>query len=143
MPTVPKQGKCSELGCQNQKSNLNRFCLEHGGKDVQASGENKQWSHPFYTTPFWKVTRQRYLSTQPLCAGCYSHGRITQATVVDHVFPWTQLGEAAFYDNLFQSLCRDCHTHKTTLEKRGTFRWWHKDGVIDLCVGDYDSRVRH
>jgi hypothetical protein len=50
-----------------------------------------------------------------------SHGKVVQANHVDHVFPWSRIGKQAFYNNLFQSLCHDCHSVKTNEEKQGIY----------------------
>lgn len=39
--------------------------------------------------------------------------------------------------NLFQSLCHECHLHKTALEQKGICRFFHKEGFIDYLLGDY------
>lgn len=141
MPSIPKYTKCSVLGCKNQKSRLNSFCMEHGGKEryeydrVKADPKylDKQKK---YKSPQWQRLRQAQLSTHPLCASCLSKGIITQAEHIDHVFPWNHIGDVAFYHNIFQSLCQPCHSDKTYLESKGIFR---KYGIpcIDYSVADY------
>jgi len=50
----------------------------------------------------------------PILSGCHAAGRVTAATVVDHVVPhrgdpvlmWDEIGN-------WQSLCTDCHGAKT------------------------------
>jgi 5-methylcytosine-specific restriction endonuclease McrA len=44
---------------------------------------------------------------------------VASAKHVDHLFPWSWIGEQAFYRNIFQSLCHECHSHKTSLEQDG------------------------
>ena len=141
MPTVPSKTKCETLGCNNPKSKYNRFCLEHGGRDTQyfkhkpksakyIAGQEK------YQSALWQTTRQVQLSRQPLCQSCLIRGIVKQAEHVDHVFPWQQIGEHAFIDNLFQSLCQSCHSSKTMLEQKGTYRHYNKK-IIDYTLNDY------
>lgn len=127
MPTLPKNSKCAELGCKQLRSRFNAYCLDHGGRDTfdhrkHNKAQARKDFNDRYQTRQWKAFRQIQLSQHPLCAGCLSEGRIVPALHVDHVFPWSQIGEHAFIHNLFQSLCHSCHTIKTHLEQKGTYR---------------------
>ena len=95
--------------------------MEHGGKDWIDTKERKEFNS-LYQTDFWRKKRTTQLSTQPLCQCCLQSGRISQASHVDHVFAWKSIGKDAFYNNLFQSLCPECHSHKTALEQQGIYR---------------------
>ncbi|SUO95242.1 HNH endonuclease [Suttonella ornithocola] len=57
----------------------------------------------------WRKAREHYLSHHPLCVYCQREGRITPATVVDHIIP--HKGDARlFWDKTnWQSLCKHCH----------------------------------
>lgn len=142
MPSTPRYDLCHELGCKNPSSKLNRFCLEHGGKDKHPYNPkyNKQAdrakSNARYNTKQWEVLRIRQLSRYPLCIGCQSEGRVVPATVVDHLFAWTHLSEQAFYINRFQSLCATHHATKTQLEHRGIYRAFGMP-AHDYSLGDY------
>ena len=130
MPSVPKQEICSDLGCTNPRSLKNSLCLTHGGRDLDIwkynpkynQTEDRRQTNKMYKTRQWKSKRAGQLSTNPLCASCLASGIVTQAAHIDHVFPWSAIGKAAFYRNLFQSLCHSCHTQKTGLEQRGICR---------------------
>jgi 5-methylcytosine-specific restriction endonuclease McrA len=117
--------------------------LEHGGRDTQLTYRNdeRDKAHAFYLTAQWARHRTVQLSGHPLCACCYTRGIITPATEVDHVFPWRRIGQHAFYRNLFQSLCHDCHSHKTQEEKKG--RVWHYTNEIAMTyrVDDYQTVI--
>jgi 5-methylcytosine-specific restriction endonuclease McrA len=143
MPSLPTYTKCQHLGCKNEKSRLNQFCLEHGGRDVQqTNNEDRKEYNSIYRTPFWRTQRQRQLSTQPMCQACLVTGVVTPAEHVDHVFAWNKIGKDAFYTNLFQSLCQSCHSHKTSLEQQGIFRHYQLGGAVDYKIGDYASKCR-
>jgi len=126
MPITPYNTKCQQLGCTNTKSSLNAYCLAHGGRDKQRynpeTNKKRAETNKKYYTRQWAVLRQRQLSKYPLCAGCQAEGIITAANTVDHVFPWTQISEQAFYINRFQSLCPTHHATKTQLEQHGIYR---------------------
>ena len=95
--------------------------MEHGGKEWIDTQARKEFNS-LYQTAFWKNKRVQQLSINPLCQACLKVGRVTQANHIDHVFSWNTLGRDAFYNNLFQSLCPECHSHKTGLEKQGIYR---------------------
>lgn len=75
-----------------------------------------------YWTNRWKAVRRNQLLTQPLCENCLKHGRITAATVCDHVDPKTKLDPATFFVGPFQSLCDAdpwrCHSSVKQSEER-------------------------
>lgn len=136
MPYAPRNDKCEHLGCKNPKSRLNGFCTDHGGLNATT----RQSDGP-YKTAAWLSVRARQLSVQPLCQACLTRGRVEQADTVDHVFPWRQIGKHAFMKNIWQSLCHDCHSHKTGLEKQGVFEHYTSEGIERLNVNDYALRV--
>lgn len=77
-----------------------------------------------YKTAQWKRTRLAQLADEPLCRMCNAQGRITLATVCDHIDPKTKDDPATFYEGPFQSLCDDpryrCHSsRKQQQESRG------------------------
>jgi len=136
MPTVPKQTKCAYLGCTNERSLLNTYCSLHGGKGYNDTFKRKQFNAK-YQTAQWARTRMRTLSLNPLCKSCQLAGKVTAATEVDHLFPWQQIGEDAFYSNVFQSLCKNCHTVKGSLERKGIFRHYTNHEAQDYTIEDY------
>lgn len=139
MPTVPTNGKCSHLGCNHPRSKYSTSCLEHGGRDTQHTyrSEERDKAHAFYLTAQWGRHRARQLSLQPLCQACLTRGIITGATQVDHVFPWRRIGTHAFYRNLFQSLCHECHSHKTQQEQKGIIMHYANEIAMTYRVVDY------
>lgn len=140
MPTVPRQTKCAYLGCGNDRSPLNSYCMEHGGKGFNDSAKRKQ-SNAKYRTAYWSRTRLNQLSRQPLCQACAIEGRVSAATEVDHLFAWNQIGDQAFAVNVFQSLCKNCHTVKTGLEQKGVFRHYKGHTPTDYELGDWYAVV--
>jgi 5-methylcytosine-specific restriction protein A len=73
-------------------------------------------SRDWYQLECWRKTRRHQLMIEPLCQQCHREGRITAATVVDHVRPcgddWTE-----FRTGEIQSLCARCHAEKTLRER--------------------------
>lgn len=60
--------------------------------------------------------RKRRLRNEPLCRMCKAEGRVTAATVPDHVVPLAKGGEDL--DSNIRCLCRSCHL-KVTAEEFG------------------------
>ena len=57
----------------------------------------------------WQKARERFLREHPLCCYCERIGRVTLATVVDHVVPHKG-DESLFWDESnWQPLCKPCH----------------------------------
>lgn len=138
MPTVPRNEKCSHLGCKNPRTRYGGQCIDHGGSDTQRTYINadRREAMSLYDTGAWQKMRARQLSVHPLCQSCLINGHVRQATDIDHVFPWRRLGKEAFYANLLQSLCHECHSSKTALERQGICR--HYEGQIkDYAIDDY------
>ena len=68
----------------------------------------------------WQKARLTFLASHPLCAECERQGKVTAATVVDHVIPHKG-DQRLFWDseNNWQSLCVTCHSRKTATEDNG------------------------
>ena len=138
MPTVPRATKCSQLGCKNQRAKLSGVCIEHGGKDtyvLPSNEERKEFNRAYDSA--WRKVRATQLSKQPLCQGCFSQGHIRSARQVDHLFAWSAIGKEAFHLNIFQSLCDECHSHKTVLERKGVYRHYLGSTQTDYALTDY------
>lgn len=71
----------------------------------------------WYKTTRWQRRRDTQLRHQPLCAMCEARGRITAATVADHVTPHRG-DEHLFFRGELQSLCDACHSGAKQSEER-------------------------
>jgi 5-methylcytosine-specific restriction enzyme A len=58
--------------------------------------------------------RRRFLAEHPLCVECEKAGRVTAATVPDHIVALINGGPDT-WDNL-QALCEEHHAEKTALD---------------------------
>jgi 5-methylcytosine-specific restriction enzyme A len=66
----------------------------------------------------WRRARSLYLAEHPWCARCLDEGRLTPATVVDHVEPHRG-DERLFWDqDQWQALCKQHHDAKTVRDGR-------------------------
>jgi 5-methylcytosine-specific restriction endonuclease McrA len=81
-----------------------------------------------YRTARWLKRRLRQLAREPLCRMCALLGRVTAATVADHVTP--HRGDLAlFFGGELQSLCASCHSSaKQAIEKGGTLKGCDTEG---------------
>ena len=70
----------------------------------------------------WERARLHYLHDHPLCVQCDKLGKLSIATVVDHIKSHGGGADRALFwdvDN-WQSLCKHCHdSYKQRLEKTG------------------------
>jgi 5-methylcytosine-specific restriction protein A len=70
-----------------------------------------------YTTE-WEKARKHFLAEHPFCGECDRQGRpITPANIVDHVRPHRGNQERFWNIDLWESLCKRCHDHKTPMEE--------------------------
>lgn len=76
----------------------------------------------------WRARRERQLRDHPLCAMCDRTGRVTAATVADHVVP--HRGDPVLFEGPLQSLCQPCHDGpKQGQERTGVLRGVGADGL--------------
>jgi 5-methylcytosine-specific restriction protein A len=66
----------------------------------------------------WREARARYLAEHPLCASCLAEGRLTAATVVDHVIAHGGDRQLFWDCENWQALCKRCHDSKTVCDGR-------------------------
>lgn len=141
MPTQPVNTKCSMLACKNTKAKFSARCTEHGGLDSKQikRTEERIAFNGMYNNNAWQRKRALQLSKQPLCQSCLSLGIVKGANHVDHLFSWNSIGSEAFYRNVFQSLCHECHSSKTLLERDGIYRHYNVGGQAykDYSLNDY------
>lgn len=75
-----------------------------------------------YNSKAWKLRRRDLLDKEPLCRMCKALGRISMATVADHIKPHRGNLEM-FYHGELQPLCKLCHdSAKQAEEKSGMLR---------------------
>jgi 5-methylcytosine-specific restriction protein A len=61
----------------------------------------------------WQKARQTFLARNALCAICKSRGKVSAATVVDHIVPHRGDTKRFWDKNNWQPLCTRCHNAKT------------------------------
>lgn len=63
-----------------------------------------------YDSVRWRKERARYLSEHPLCVMCERQGRITAATVVDHIIEHKGDYDLFWDEKNWQPLCPSDHS---------------------------------
>lgn len=106
MPTMPKRFRAPG----------HRTAVQ-GKREHDAHRRQTQPWRREYGTPRWKGIRRHQLTIEPCCRKCAALGRVTIATVCDHVEP--HRGDMVkFYAGPFQSLCKPCHDRVKQAEER-------------------------
>lgn len=71
-----------------------------------------------YNTRRWRKIRAAQLQQEPVCRMCSSLGRVSEATVADHIRPHRGDVDKFFYGAL-QSLCAPCHNRHKKMQELG------------------------
>ena len=109
MPRKPKR-PCRYPGCPNL-CETGTYCEVH----------RKEWSPDALRgnatargyDAKWREARRLFLQRNPLCQNCLKNGKLTPATVVDHIVPHRG-DQLLFWDHgNWQALCKACHDRKT------------------------------
>jgi 5-methylcytosine-specific restriction protein A len=79
-------------------------------------------------TRTWEKARKQFLLSHPCCAMCGREGRVTAASVVDHIKPHRG-DKMLFWDSTnWQALCSPCHNRHKQREERGSVQAVGEDG---------------
>lgn len=101
---------CGEPGC-GEFTRAGR-CERHAATRHRHTSKNRS-GDPFYSSARWRGLRLTVLRREPLCRQCKAAGRLTPATVVDHVLDRVDHPELAYIAENLQPLCERCHNRKT------------------------------
>ena len=112
MPRRPKS-ICSYPGCGQLVDKPGR-CDRHPKRTRKHSDERRGTAAQRGYGRTWQKARAVYLQEHPLCVECQREGRVTPATVVDHIVPHRG-NQELFWDveGNWQSLCAAHHNAKT------------------------------
>jgi 5-methylcytosine-specific restriction protein A len=92
-------------------------CQLHAKPDEQ---HRHRYGSPVYNDKRWRGRwglRAQALRDQPLCALCLRQGRVSPATVADHIVPHRGDERLAFDATNLRSLCASCHSRVTARER--------------------------
>lgn len=104
MPKSPPR-PCRYPGCPNLSDGV--YCEMHRGLYARESAQARGYDSK------WRVARKRYLAQHPLCVKCFEEGKISPATVVDHIVPHRGDMKMFWNEENWQPLCKPCHDEKT------------------------------
>ncbi|MDW3204587.1 MAG: HNH endonuclease signature motif containing protein [Alphaproteobacteria bacterium] len=106
MPTMPPTFGAPKL---QQRKDQQRLTDRRRGSAAQRGYDGR-----------WRKAREAFLAKHPLCEmDCEAEGRVTPATVVDHIVPHKG-DRALFWDRSnWQAGCETCHNRKTAREDGG------------------------
>ena len=104
MPMKPPK-PCKQLGCPNLTHNS--YCPTHAPIHKRAGAAARGYNSR------WQRLSKKYLQAHPLCVECKRTGRLTPATVVDHIVPHRGNPQLMWSEGNWQSLCKQCHDKKT------------------------------
>ena len=108
MPYKPKS-PCRYPGCPNL-CDRGCYCKEHmqfSSDRMRGGAEERGYNAA------WRKARGQYLRQHPLCVECQREGRLTPATVVDHIIPHRGDRKLFWDTGNWQGLCKYHHDKKT------------------------------
>ena len=108
MPKAPKR-PCRYPGCPNL-CDKGVYCSHHmqfSSDRMRGGAESRGYDAR------WRKARTAFLQRNPLCNECMKRGKITPATVVDHIIPHRGDRKLFWDESNWQPLCKCCHDRKT------------------------------
>lgn len=108
MPYRPRN-PCRAPGCPNL-CDKGVYCAEHAHLSAERQRETAE--RRGYDSK-WRKARKAYLRRNPLCVECMREGRLTPATVIDHIIPHRGDERLFWNQGNWQPLCQSCHNRKT------------------------------
>lgn len=110
MPHAPLR-PCRQPGCPSFCKPGQVYCPQHA---PELSSDALRGSAAFrgYDRK-WQAARKVYLQRNPLCSVCLKDGKLTPATVVDHIVPHRGDQRLFWDEKNWQPLCKSCHDRKT------------------------------
>lgn len=115
MPHKPAR-PCRHLGCPALTLDVSGYCDTHKRQQQQLQDARRGTSTQRGYDARWHKARTSYLHEHPLCVKCQAEGRITPATVVDHIKPHRGNYDLMWDTNNWQALCARHHNIKTATE---------------------------
>lgn len=115
MPLKPPK-PCQASACPHVTRHPSLYCDEHEShrKSDQKEYDSRRGSAAIrgYDRK-WRKYRKLFLMQHALCVECERQGRLTEATIVDHIVDHNG-DHTLFWDpDNHQSLCKPCHDRKT------------------------------
>ena len=113
MPTKLRT-RCRHVGCPALTDHKTGYCDAHRAAADLRRGSSRDRGYTYR----WEQARIQFLREHPLCAECERNGKVTAATVVDHIKDHKGNHDLFWNVNNWQPLCKHCHDRKTITENR-------------------------
>lgn len=107
---------CSKPGCPELVYGSDRYCEAHKEQERLYDRARGSAAARGYDSR-WRKARLGFLRQNPLCVHCQAEGRITPATVVDHIIPHKGDQDLFWDRDNWQALCKQHHDIKTGTER--------------------------
>jgi 5-methylcytosine-specific restriction protein A len=120
---MPKAAPKPCVRCNTLVRDGSNRCDAHKVREGTFSDRRRGTRHQRGYGAAWDKKRQGVLARDGgLCQPCRRADRVTVGNIVDHTVP-KAAGGSDDEENL-QTICPDCHTEKTNIEKRGGIAAW-------------------
>ena len=103
---------CAVPGCPGLADAGQRYCEAHADRQ---QADNRRIENDIYDRR-WRRVSKAFLRAHPLCVECEKRGKLTPATVVDHIVPHRGDRKLFWDETNWQPLCKRCHDTKTLTE---------------------------
>ncbi|MGG6311577.1 HNH endonuclease signature motif containing protein [Paenibacillus macerans] len=94
------------------------YCSVHANAKADADRQRGTSAQRGYDHN-WRAERADFLAKNPVCKTCLDAGKLSAATVVDHIVPHKGNKELFWDRSNWQPLCASCHSEKTAREDGG------------------------
>ena len=120
MPSRPPK-PCAQYGC-SAPATTSRHCAAHAPAarraERKAYDQRRGSAQDRGYDARWRKVRLLQLQRHPLCVMCEREGRVTAATVVDHIVPHGSDPALFWNPENWQSLCVSHHSGEKQREER-------------------------
>ena len=113
MPFKPKH-PCRHHGCPALIDADKQYCDVHAPLHAESTERGSSSARGYNRQ--WQKARKRYLASHPFCVMCLKEGRMTKATVVDHIIPHRGDPDLFWDESNWQPLCKHHHDQKTSTQ---------------------------
>ena len=111
-------------------------------KAKKSTGSMQDKVSHFHASRGWGKVRDCYRELQPICERCKSLNQVTQDSTeglsVHHIVMIARCWHSRRSEGNLLTLCSQCHSHFTTLERAGKYDQSESEGQE---VKDYDRRA--
>lgn len=120
MPYKPLK-PCKHLGCPRLSDQpyceIHRKAARAESNRLYDRNSRDKELQKFYASTAWRNLRKQKLAATPYCEICFAAGRMTKATIVDHIVPIKDDYARRLDMTNMQSCCQSCHSRKTRKEE--------------------------